>query len=419
MKTTKKQENGRTMGEMLSTLSIMGLLSLGGLLAFNSVIENFRIGSLCDEISARAIYASSKFKSQNKNQVVFRKFKHDYALGQFEKSTTLVKNAFTIVINQIKDDICQKVKKRFEEQNTTALFVCNLEQQKALITFYKNLKPTSGNPIVPCNSDDMCDDCEVCSEHGFCQMGCQNDESCVYKKNGRQLLKNQKTCCLNENVMNGICCPSVTYDETTDEKLCCFKDNKTECCPEGEFYSSNTSIQGCTSCDYDGRILVNGDNCATCEQRVTSGISCFLNCPEPEQVVQNGYCYCPNTRPVQHWNSGKCLVCDSPKGTIGMTRPTILELENTISDCAVGFWCGNYSCGRYIVACGPNEIGTNSQNPNHNFKLIDGSIPEEKDSYGTCYPCSQIDITTIKFEAQCTRCGGTWSGENWYTGTCQ
>ena len=102
-----------------------------------------------------------------------------------------------------------------------------------------------------------------------------------------------------------------------------------------------------------------------------------------------------------------------------MTRPTILELENTISDCAVGFWCGNYSCGRYIVACGPNEIGTNSQNPNHNFKLIDGSIPEEKDSYGTCYPCSQIDITTIKFEAQCTRCGGTWSGENWYTGTCQ
>ena len=74
MKTTNKQENGHTMGEMLSTLSIMGLLSLGGLLAFNSVIENFRIGSLCDEISARAIYASSKFKSQNKNQVVFRNF---------------------------------------------------------------------------------------------------------------------------------------------------------------------------------------------------------------------------------------------------------------------------------------------------------------------------------------------------------
>ena len=80
MKTTNKQENGRTMGEMLSTLSIMGLLSLGGLHAFSSIMDRFRANDLLEEASVRAMRVSEQIKKGRKT-LSLGKFLHNETSG--------------------------------------------------------------------------------------------------------------------------------------------------------------------------------------------------------------------------------------------------------------------------------------------------------------------------------------------------
>ena len=449
MEITKKQENGRTMTEMLSTLSIMGLLSVGSIWAFNSVIENFRITSLSEEISARAIYASSKFKSQNKNQVIFRKFKHDYALGKFEKSTTLVKNTFTIVINQIKDDICQKVKKRFEEQNTTALFVCNLEQQKALITFYKSLKPTSDNPIVPCNSDDMCGACEICGPYGFCESGCPEGTQCA---KDFDTPTNGKSCCPNENVVDGACCANPDgYGN------CCDKSGGNCCPPDKPILGRNGT---CYGCDENVKIEVDERTrkCNRCENRIYRSAThgyigwCIPNeCPDDKPLMSyDGICYecservfmrdsvnngpgdnttcskCPDENAL--FDDRICLVCPEDMvvkdgvctceegfmaGYTGNDSPPKTQNEPTCFSCgednlkSIGFWRKN---AQNVCDVCPNRIVVDPKVYYYYYCALE-NCPDGymHNRYGHCLSCSgtsNIEFQPSSLTNSCSECGG-------------
>ena len=261
---------------------------------------------------------------------------------------------------------------------------------------------------TPCESPLICQD-------GECVCPNEDDEYVPSATNKANML-----CCDSDLVMNGACCSSVTYDETTGEKLCCgYNSASAGCCPEGHFAYNNK----CYSCEDETAVyVVQKQYCAMCPNRTQAAHRCRLKCPEDDQTEQNGVCYCPDDRPVQD-NDGKCHTCDSgKKGVWNATLSAInLGYFSKISDvCASAAYCGNYSCtGGYMYACTEGQIGAIWAKPANNFKLKDGTQPGNNNSSAIkCYDCSAVDISTIKFQSQCNICGGTWSGENWFTGTC-
>ena len=68
-----------------------------------------------------------------------------------------------------------------------------------------------------------------------------------------------------------------------------------------------------------------------------------------------------------------------------------------------------YCSGGYIYPLNEDEIGS--------IQLY--SKIKEKDGKSVFYTtCDKVDKNTIKIQSQCEFCGGTWDGENWYTGNC-
>lgn len=150
--------------------------------------------------------------------------------------------------------------------------------------------------------------------------------------------------------------------------------------------------------------------CYMCPNRTISGFKCFTACPEEDQTEQDGFCYCPDDKPIQDI-SGMCHSCSS--GVRGVWSKTSLLLKNSgfpSGTCGPAAFCGNYKCnGGYVNSCADGQIGSFTSTFK-TFLLTDGSNP----AANTCYDCSAVDISTIKFQSQCNICGGTWSGETWY-----
>ena len=272
------------------------------------------------------------------------------------------------------------------------------------------------------NSHTGCRPEKLCEETCDSKLKC-DDGKCVCKNEGEEYVpsitnRENKVCCASELIMNGACCSSVTYDETTGEKLCCgYNSSKNGCCPEGYVAFNGT----CYSCDDPESIwMVAGSAqhlaCYMCPDRMISGFKCFkTKCPEEDQTEQDGFCYCPDDKPIQD-TSGLCHSCDS--GKQGVWAKTSLFLKNSgfpSDTCGPAAYCGNYRCnGGYVWSCSAGQIGSFQASSKYNFLLADGSNA----AANTCYDCSEVDVSTIKFQSQCGICGGKWSGENWFTGTC-
>ena len=82
-------------------------------------------------------------------------------------------------------------------------------------------------------------------------------------------------------------------------------------------------------------------------------------------------------------------------------------------------YCNRRNGGGYSSACATGTVGV-SWNETIKRK-VDGEWVDYKceKSYGECVPCSEIDVSALKYEAQCLSCGGKWVGANWYTGSCE
>ena len=50
--------------------------------------------------------------------------------------------------------------------------------------------------------------------------------------------------------------------------------------------------------------------------------------------------------------------------------------------------------------------------------LADGTTYKETASYGSCKPCSEVDVSALEYQASCESCDGTWVGDSWDNGTC-
>ncbi|MBQ7413456.1 MAG: hypothetical protein IJV07_04205 [Alphaproteobacteria bacterium] len=419
------KQSGRSMVEMLGTLAIMGVLTIGGVAGYRYAIVKQSAQEVIQSVSLMAVSASTQLTTTN-----------TFSLSEFDaqimgaypvEGLETYGNGplFAIRVSQIPADICRQILRmnwrqpvEIAVQNQPAtvenLDLCQSENTMDFVftdTLTGKDKPEHCQRTSDCSSA-----CDACI-NGLCVENCAAGQSCVYRTNGRQKATDKTICCPDNQIMNGICCSSVTYDSNTGQKLCCVGTNASKaCCPEGYFRIDNK----CYSCDDPAVLRTVFDTntiCAVCPQRSLAAWQCVTTCPDSDQVVQDGHCWCPDDKPIMD-QYGHCYPCDSGKGGVWGVSTLALRNSGVKTDvCRQALFCGNHHCGGgYTNPCPAGKIGTSRHS--YEFKLKDGSsVPDS--SYGFCYDCADVDISTIRLESQCRICGGTWTGENWFTGTCR
>lgn len=412
-------QSGRSMVEMLGALAVMGVLSVGGLHAFSSIMDRFRANDLLEGASARAMRVSEQIKKGRKTLSLGKFFDNEVSGGTFSKQvfTEGLTKQFGIQVSNVKKAVCERLldsitdtsplrRLALSETPRNPLTQCQ-DENTFLMIYNGGFKGESQDTEYQCETNSQCPSGQNCQD-GFCT--CPNNEKYVYTATGRS--SGKKTCCDPELVVGDVCCNSVEYDEFTGEKLCCgYNSASAGCCPEGYFAYNNN----CYSCDDPKAIRVIQEGyCSVCPQRSRAGHMCVLECPEADQINQNNRCYCPDDKPVMT-SEGKCYSCDSGIKGVWYSDSTLLLKDsgwtsNVMDVCGAAGYCGNYTCyGGYMSFCPEGKIG-NEWSGRYSFLLSDGT----KAANATCYDCSEVDISSIKVESQCNICSGTWNGETWY-----
>ena len=193
VKVNSKSQKGRSMVEMLGVLSIIGVLSVGGISAYSVAMKKHKANELLQRASMLASTVSAQIMS-GKEPTTLDTFA-DSNLGKFALDYDPTKTTFDLKISELDGSVCSQLK----EGGMVQKVQCNETAKTATITYYKNLatdpaegekSPTGGSAGTP---DPLCKDvkCESGEEciGGVCAMvsgECSNNSDCDdwCKKNG-------------------------------------------------------------------------------------------------------------------------------------------------------------------------------------------------------------------------------------------
>jgi Tfp pilus assembly protein PilE len=409
MKTTKQQENGRSMTELLGVLAIIGVLSVGGIAGFKTAIDKHKSNELLQSALMRASVISPKILSGKiPTASEFSNLKNDSAVFD-ESIETNIGNRFGIKVSKVKESVCKNIlnmknniifiARQVSVTGLTELKTsdCSGEDNSFYFVFNNNLTPFS----------------QMCTTNNDCISGqtCQNGK-CVCKNGKVEAIDGwsvefapKKMCCSPEMVINGYCCRTIIENDD-GTKSCCMSPNST-CCPAGSFWSDYDNA--CHSCDEAGDIQMQNANssaaCRFCPNRVALFNFCRTECPNPEMILVDRYCTCPLEKPYMYISTDECFSLDELK--INKSY----QINNRYKKGKNSEWLYDDSL--------ENIASFLKDNP-HYYYSGGGMTKCAEDRIGVsgCKTCDQVDLTTIKFQSQCKFCDGTWDGENWFTGTC-
>ncbi len=407
-------EQGRSMVEMLGTLAIMGVLSIGGVAGYRYAVDKANANAILDGVNKRAVIVSQqRIVGQEVN---LSEFEADIK-GAYPTTAEIYADSrfFAVLVDKVPQGVCDHIlreKTRFASDvfvstgAGTGVDDCPEGDSTIEFTFANDFN--AGEQLERCTTKSDCASaCEDC-QNGVCVESCPTGQACALKSQ----YPTTEMCCPTDRIMNGVCCASIT-EGSNGEKLCCTTTDTSKCCPAGQFYANDNK---CHSCDEPNPIFVyTGYNfCAACPNRVSGGRMCAASCVESDQTLLNGQCLCPESRPIMHvdggTDGGRCFPCGH-RGLMG-------RFVHTGDGCNAAYWCGNMKCGGgYMTSCPSGQIGFGWYDT---VSLTNGTsvyVVKDISSYGACFACDEVQIDTLKYRAQCEICGGTWSGD-WNNGSC-
>ena len=185
-KNYKRSEKGRSMVEMLGVLSIIGVLSVGGISAYSTAMEKHKANELMAATMQEAVLISAQLATGKTNPTL-----SGINNSLFTSASTVANSDnFKIALNAVDEDVCEKMKSMLGVSS----MVHKISDNCGEMTFHKNLTPkavtqSGGNsggsgsesggssgeggtaePLDPCADVD-------CGEHGTCVDGacvCEN-----------------------------------------------------------------------------------------------------------------------------------------------------------------------------------------------------------------------------------------------------
>ena len=195
-----QNESGRSLVEMLGTLAVMGILSLGGIVAFHSAMNKNRINTLIQEAQKRAVVASAQIMlhGQKPNLVEFDA-SNATEMGRFGAATQEgLTNQFGIQISYMDRSACQALLnaigdktpiRRLSHPNTPTVSISECDEVgKYLIIYNDDLShedkavattEPEPEPAQECETDRDCKTvCGTCQkesneERGVCVNECE------------------------------------------------------------------------------------------------------------------------------------------------------------------------------------------------------------------------------------------------------
>ena len=172
-KNDKRSQKGRSMVEMLGVLSIIGVLSVGGISAYSTAMEKHKANELMAATMQEAVLISAQLATGKTNPTLSGINNSLFASA----STVANSDNFKIALNAVDADICTKMKSMLGVSS----MVHKISDNCSEMTFHKNLTPkavtqsggNSGGIGSEGGETEPADPCAdiACGEHGSCSNG--------------------------------------------------------------------------------------------------------------------------------------------------------------------------------------------------------------------------------------------------------
>ena len=132
-KNYKRSQRGRSMVEMLGVLSIIGVLSVGGISAYSTAMEKHKANELMAATMQEAVLISAQLATGKTNPTLSGINNSLFASA----STVANSDNFKIALNAVDEDVCEKMKSML----SVSSMVHKISDNCGEMTFHKNLTP--------------------------------------------------------------------------------------------------------------------------------------------------------------------------------------------------------------------------------------------------------------------------------------
>ncbi len=342
-------ESGRSMVETLGVLAIMGLLAIGGIMAYRYAVTKYQANETFNELRRRVvIHSQQSITGAPLSQV---EMGDTTQLGYPIAVARVDSGFFELTLQDIDNNLCREMVRTgwtlpTQTRVNGVVVGTNPEacgEENVLVFRFQT-------EMGGCKTDADCP-CGTC-ESGTCWTSCSSGESCV-----KNFDDGQYVCCPGESVKGRFCCETV--NEAGD---CCDADGN--CCPPEKPLIDS---QGrCHDCDETTQNIAMGyghhdwgrQRCAVCDNRTfvatatNTNSFCSLPCPEGLIFADNGTCVscfdekdfsapqeecfkCPNRFIAVNWTSNAygCYRCDYPSAHTGFYEDTEASIATCEKNC--------------------------------------------------------------------------------------
>ena len=387
----KQPEQGRSMIEMLGTLAIMGVLSIGGIAGYGYAVDKYRANETIDELNKRAvIYATQVLNNtlQAGEYLSHGEYGDKTALGYtIEANNSYYPNEFEVTLTNYPSEVCRDILKNYmipyqiivegkvydpDSDNfgicgndgetapeTLFVFTADLNQGKeefegSGIEFEGSGIPVSGSGVVCTSGVEF-------SSGGSCYPCDSTGSYSIYNEEEYALCR----ACGRRQAVDGQCVPGCMSGQVYDS-------NKKTCVtPE---CSSNSDCSGKGSnyyCELDFDI---GGFESSCEQQPLYG-RCVKATEGTRKTVTGVGTYVKSGSTMNWWNAQN--YCQALEGSVRMA---------TVADFGCGYdYVGANTWGYCNIDTSTSYSGTRSTNMQA-FQTAFGKITYYwlNDSYSAC-----------------------------------
>ena len=338
-------ELGRSMVEMLGTLAIMGVLTIGGIAGYRYAINKSNANTILNAVSQMAVTASTELTTQGSLTLPeWKDASGNLSIsGAFGVETARYDDgAFGIIVSNMNDEVCERIKgmdwKVPEDVaiNDESDSCDQGEANKIAFVFSNTLtkksESESNNDLQSCSSQADCPYCHTCTggkcvPDALCDNSCPPDKpvltssgnciSCNYENGNFFTPNSESECskCNNYTYNNGNCiplnCPSgYIFYKKWNRCVACFESDSLEidkdtcltACPNRTY--SDGLCKG--SCSAPGQFRDGWGQCSSCE-RIDNFFftSCNSKCPNRHRERYYDGCV-PNCEIGFGWNTNRC-----------------------------------------------------------------------------------------------------------------
>ncbi len=432
-------EQGRSMVEMLGTLAIMGVLSVGAVAGYRWAMDKYRAVQTISELNQRVvIYSSQLMTSGAFNE---SEFAPQTRFGYPVQGYLLEDDRyFEIALEQVPSGVCSALLKAewqwpvyreangIEYRDDTSICRADTDVRMSFI-FPVDLSGRAVDFRQSCQTNADCQSsCGVCGSDGYCQSQCGTGETCARTYDNSSFY----ACCDNDSILNGMCCPTILAGQ------CCASNGS--CCPADRPLLDKNGV--CYACDTPNPVDVTNNTvmCGICDgedgrqKRILNGNSCALPCPDETPLMdKDGNCHtCDEQVHIRVADERMCTsACDGTNTTIRMKRswrkaqsyceyPCADDEVTATSDEVPCVSCQEVSriniTYRDGTECTTKCDGSAPDRPkrralqrwtgNNTWCVLDECPSDQpiQDAEGICHPCTDTNIDVQGVENNCFKC---------------